>query len=66
MNNRITLQSRCHSKASYRTKAKVRLFLENVDNFKMSPYYIIMKFKVEKLPQVEAEIEGGLIWIMFM
>ena len=34
------------------------IHFENVDNFKMSPYYIIMKFKVEKLPQAEAEINS--------
>ncbi len=32
-------------------------YFENVDNFKISLYYIIMKFKVEKLPQAEAEIK---------
>ena len=32
-------------------------YFEIVDNFKISPYYIIMKFKVEKLPQAEAEIK---------
>ena len=32
-------------------------YFEIVDNFKISPYYIIMKFKVEKLPHAEAEIK---------
>ena len=32
--------------------------LEIVDNFKHSFYIIIMKFTVEKLPQVEAEIDS--------
>ena len=39
-------------------KPDLLLYFENVDNFKISPYYIIMKFKVEKLPQAEAEIKS--------